>query len=122
MMSHCNANIANILKTMNRYYMPTMISLGLVGNSICILVFALTRLKSMPSCRMLASLAAVDLGAIFISLLHLVGGKATSSTNGACQILFYAYNVFCFLSVYFVCAFTLERYLAVRFPLRRLKW
>lgn len=41
--------------------------------------------------------------------------------NGWCQFFVYMMYVVSFLSVWFVTAFTIERYLIIRFPLRRHK-
>lgn len=110
------------MQSFNHYYIPLLVAAGLTGNFLSILVFKSTKLRNIPASQYLASLAVVDSGVLLIDLFNLSGGAALMSFNGWCQLILYANNVFCFLSVWFVVSFTTERFVAVRYPLHRLRW
>lgn len=119
---YCNNTLILHLKKFNKYYIPLIVLAGLTGNLLSISVFKSTKLRHIPATQYLASLAIVDCGVLFIDLFNLCGGTVLMSFNGWCQLLLYANNVFCFLSVWFVVSFTTERFVAVRYPLHRLRW
>lgn len=120
--SICNNTLIGQIKAFNSYYIPLLVFAGLTGNTLSILVFRSTKLKNIPASYYLGALALVDCGVLLIDLFNLTGGYELITLNGWCQFLFYANNVFCFLSVWFVVSFTMERFVAVRYPLHRLRW
>lgn len=118
----CNNAFINNVKAFNRYYMPIIIILGLTGNMLSIMVFMSTKLKRIPSSHCLTAMAVVDCSILLINSFHLLGGISLLQKNFWCQISQYVSSVLYFLSVWFVVSFTVERFVAVLFPLHRLRW
>lgn len=99
------------------YYTPILVYLGSVGNCLCIYVFRCPKLKKLSTSCYLSALAISDtvyLVALFIVWLTLVGIDIFNKT-GPCQVIVYVTAVCSFLSVWFVVAFTVERFVAVRY-------
>ena len=95
---------------------------GLVGNLLSCVVFLNTHLKMRSSSYYLAALAAADFG--FLATLLLVWlnsnvGIQVFNKDGWCQGLVYISSVCGFLSVWLIVAFTVERFIAVQYPLHR---
>lgn len=109
------------LEFFNCYYLALVIVTGVVGNSLSFLVFTRTNLKLRSSSYYLAALALADLG--FILTLLVVWLKHFDvdlfSWNGWCQAMVYGGSVCSCLSVWLTVAFTLERLIAVQYPLQR---
>jgi hypothetical protein len=102
-------------------YSLTLIVLGSIGNCISVLVFFTTKLKKLSSSFYLAALAISDTGfliALFMTWLN-SSGVPLFRTSGLCEINVYLTYVCSFLSAWLVVAFTVERFIAVRHPLRR---
>lgn len=102
-------------------YSLTLIVLGSLGNFISVLVFFTTKLKKLSSSFYLAALAISDTGfliALFMAWLNSFG-VPLFSTSGLCEMNLYLTYVCSFLSAWLVVAFTVERFIAVRHPLRR---
>ena len=102
-------------------YSLTLIVLGSIGNCISVLVFFTTKLKKLSSSFYLAALAISDTGflvALFMAWLNSIG-VPLFSISGLCEMHTYLTYVCSFLSAWLVVAFTVERFIAVRHPLRR---
>ena len=103
---------------LHRYVVPIIIAIGLVGNTICFVVFMTSPLKRISTSVYLAALAFSDTG----FLICLAVGWLESfrlrlfHTEGICQMTVYASFVFSFTSIWFVNAFTTEMYIAVFHP------
>lgn len=85
-------------------------------------VFLNTHLKMRSSSYYLAALSAADFG--FLATLLLVWlnnnvGVQVYNKDGWCQGLVYISSVCSFLSVWLIVAFTVERFIAVQYPLHR---
>ncbi|KAJ9590325.1 hypothetical protein L9F63_027836, partial [Diploptera punctata] len=111
-----------VLEFFHLYYIPTIILIGLVGNLLSCVVFLNTHLKMRSSSYYLAALAAADFG--FLATLLLVWfnsniGVEVFNKDGWCQGLVYISSVCSFLSVWLIVAFTVERFIAVQYPLHR---
>ncbi|XP_069680488.1 thyrotropin-releasing hormone receptor-like [Periplaneta americana] len=114
--------LLGLLDFFHLYYMPAIILIGLVGNLLSCVVFLNTHLKMRSSSYYLAALAVADFG--FLATLLLVWlnsnvGVEVFNKDGWCQGLVYISSVCSFLSVWLIVAFTVERFIAVQYPLHR---
>jgi hypothetical protein len=111
-----------LLDFFHLYYIPFIILLGLVGNLLSCVVFVKTHLKLRSSSYYLAALAIADFG--FLTSLLLVWlnnmlGWRVFNKDGWCETLVYVSAVCSSLSVWLIVAFTIERFIAVQYPLHR---
>uniref|UniRef100_A0A8D8UM52 Neuropeptides capa receptor n=1 Tax=Cacopsylla melanoneura TaxID=428564 RepID=A0A8D8UM52_9HEMI len=114
--------LLSIIDLFSVYYIPVIAFVGLVGNALSCIVFLNTHLKLRSSSYYLAALAMAD----FSYLSVLLFGWSDNNMNlevfnreGWCQTLVYLSSVFSFLSVWLIVAFTVERFIAVQYPLHR---
>lgn len=111
-----------ILELNHTYYLPTLIVIGVIGNILSCVVFLTTHLRMRSSSYYLAALACADLGflvALFIVWLSSAVDVPIFHVNGFCQFIVYLSSVCGFLSVWLIVAFTVERFIAVQYPLHR---
>lgn len=110
-----------IIHSFDIYVIPVILMFGIVGNVISFCVFMFTFMRQMSSCVYLSGLCLSDIG-------FLLCAAASWSDNinlriyhkpGICQFFVYFTYITSFLSVWYVVAFSLERYLAVKFPFKR---
>lgn len=102
-------------------YTPILVHLGILGNGMSVVVFFRTKLRKLSSSYYLSALAISDsifLMALFIVWLSMVDVDLFNQ-HGSCQLVVYITGVCSFLSVWLVLAFTIERFVAVRYPLLR---
>lgn len=102
-------------------YMPIIVHLGLLGNCLSVCVFFGTKLRRASSSIYLGALAISDSGflvTIFIVWLNTFDVHLFNK-SGFCQFFVYFGSLCSFLSVWLVVAFTIERYVAVKYPLHR---
>ncbi len=105
----------------NFYYLAIIIIFGMVGNTLSFLVFTRTHLKLRSSSYYLAALALADLGFLLTLLVVWLNhvGVDLFNRQGFCQALVYGSSVCSCLSVWLTVAFTIERLIAVQYPLQR---
>ena len=110
-----------VTKILDMYFVPFIIMVGLVGNTLSFLVFVRTRLRRLSASVYLAALALSDNGFLLCVLVSWSTnvGVALYNTMGWCQAFVYLSYVCSFLSVWYVIGFTVERYIAVCFPFQR---
>lgn len=103
------------------YYIPTLVLTGTIGNILSVLVFFKTKLRKLSSSHYLAALGFSDTCFLLIVLMNWlnVAGVTLSNQHFFCQTFIYMSGVCSFLSVWFVVAFTVERFIAVLYPLKR---
>ncbi|XP_014486284.1 PREDICTED: thyrotropin-releasing hormone receptor [Dinoponera quadriceps] len=110
-----------VLHNIQVYYTPILVHLGLLGNILSVCVFFGTKLRRASSSIYLGALAISDSG--FLVMVCLVWLNEFNihlfNESGYCQSIVYVSAVCSFLSVWLVVAFTVERYVAVKYPLRR---
>lgn len=106
---------------LTHYYTPALVLIGTTGNILSVIVFFKTKLRKLSSSYYLAALGISDtcflLGA-FVSWLNYYNINIYNR-NYYCQFFTYVSGLCSFLSVWFVVAFTVERYIAVLYPLKR---
>ncbi|GJQ83087.1 hypothetical protein Trydic_g20099 [Trypoxylus dichotomus] len=110
------------LELLYKYYIPVMIFVGLIGNFLSCVVFLTTYLKMRSSSYYLAALAIADFA--FLIVLTIVNCSFNGifeifNKEGWCQFLVYISSVASILSVWLIVAFTVERFVAVQYPLQR---
>ena len=106
---------------MDLYVLPIVVLIGLIGNTLSYAVFRGSYLRRYSSNVYLAALAWSDnifLLCVLLSWTYLIGLDIYNK-EGWCQSLVYFTYVTSFLSVWYVVAFSIERYIAVCFPLKR---
>ncbi|KAK9499344.1 hypothetical protein O3M35_002395 [Rhynocoris fuscipes] len=111
----------NIVHTFQLYYTPILVLFGSLGNCLSVIVFFSTKLKKLSSSYYLSALAISDTGVLFFTFTSWLSLFEVSLFNkhGLCQLSVYLMQVCSFLSVWFIVAFTVERFIAVRYPLKR---
>ncbi|KAJ1529235.1 hypothetical protein ONE63_006037 [Megalurothrips usitatus] len=114
--------LTEVVEFLHQYYVPAIIVIGLVGNLLSCIVFLNTHLRLRSSSYYLAALAVADFG--FLAVLVLVWmdsvhGVQMFEKEGWCQVITYVSTVCGFLSVWLIVAFTVERFIAVQYPLHR---
>ncbi|XP_029160713.1 thyrotropin-releasing hormone receptor-like isoform X2 [Nylanderia fulva] len=110
-----------LLQDIQRYYTPILVHFGLLGNCLSVCVFFGTKLRYSSSSIYLGALAISDtifLVTIFVVWLSMVHVDLFNRW-GFCQFFIYLSTLCSFLSVWLVVTFTVERYVAVKWPLRR---
>ncbi|EEB18901.1 class A rhodopsin-like G-protein coupled receptor GPRnna16, putative [Pediculus humanus corporis] len=110
-----------ILEKIELYYVPFLVAFGTVGNWLSVVVFFSTKLRKLSSSFYLAALAISDTGfllIIFVSWLNMIDISIFNQPI-FCELSVYLSSVCSFLSVWFVVAFTVERFIAVGYPLKR---
>ncbi|KAL0106917.1 hypothetical protein PUN28_015439 [Cardiocondyla obscurior] len=117
----CNHQTDPFLYNLQLYYTPILVFLGLLGNCLSMCVFFGTKLRYSSSSIYLGVLAISDSGFLIIVFVTWLKMVLVDLFNrpGFCQFFTFLAYFFSFLSVWFVVAFTIERYIAVRWPLRR---
>lgn len=116
-----SGNFTGTIELFQYYFTPVLVYLGSVGNGISVYVFFATKLRKLSSSYYLAALAISDnifLCMLFFLWLSMVGVDVYNKPV-MCQIMNYLTGVCSFLSVWLVFAFTVERFVAVRYPLLR---
>ena len=112
------------------YFTPVIFIIGIVGNSISLMVFVCKSMRHLSASMYLASLSASDLMVLIFYVLTewLTRGIPVLSpdsrvtfmhVNGVCHVIMYFHYVSRFLSAWLVVAFTMERYIGVCHPLHR---
>lgn len=103
------------------YYTPLVCSMGTLGNIVSVLVFFRTRLRKLSSSYYLSALCISDTGFLAVNFLLWLNlfNINIYARNGFCQLFTFLSGFCSALSVWFVVAFTIERFIAVIYPLKR---
>ena len=112
--------IQRTTKLLRNIWIPSIVLIGLIGNTLSLLVFSARNMKHSSSSTFLAALALVD--NVFLLNLGLIwiDGEFYNILRFpmACEMIMFVTYVTAFLSVWFVVGFTTERFVAICFPLR----
>lgn len=103
------------------YYTPLITFTGSIGNILSILVFFRTKLRKLSSSYYLAALGVSDTGFLLVNFFQWLNffDIHLYNTDILCQLFTFLSGLCAALSVWFVVAFTVERFIAVLYPLRR---
>ncbi|CAH1982450.1 unnamed protein product [Acanthoscelides obtectus] len=121
----CPTHVAQVsfyVDVLELYYVPILILVGFVGNLLTCLVLMTTHLKMRSSSYYLSALAVADTGYLLSLLVEYYSSHHTTNpyhTEASCEMRIYFAYVFSFLSVWLTVAFTVERFIAVQYPLKR---
>ena len=110
-----------VLNVLQLYYTPLIVVLGVCGNIASMLVLFLTKLRGQSSSFYLSALAASDTGFLLTQLVGWLEEVKLPlfSQPVVCQLTQYVANCCSLTSAWFVVAFTVERFVAVCYPLHR---
>ena len=108
------------IKIMRNIFVPVIVAVGLLGNTLSLMVFSTKSMRKTSSTVFLASLAFVDNTFLVCLLITWIDGEINSIlvTDLSCQLLIYTTYVASCLSVWFIVCFTFERFIAICFPLK----
>lgn len=103
------------------YYTPLLTVTGTIGNIVSVMVFFRTRLRKLSSSYYLSALCISDTGFLIVNFLLWLSlfNINIYNRNGCCQLFTFLSGFCSALSVWFVVAFTIERFIAVIYPLKR---
>lgn len=103
------------------YYTPFITFSGTIGNVLSVLVFVRTKLKKLSSSYYLAALSISDTGYLICCFTQWINTFNINIYNrdGFCQVFTFLSSMCTALSAWLVVAFTVERFIAVRYPLKR---
>lgn len=116
----CDA-IAPVFDFINRFYVA-IIFFGLAGNLLSFTVFLKTSSKMRSSSYYPAAWSITDfifLTALLFVWIHFNLGWNTFNRHGWCELVVYTSSVCSSLSAWLIVAYTVERFIAVRYPLQR---
>ncbi|GJQ83088.1 hypothetical protein Trydic_g20100 [Trypoxylus dichotomus] len=114
--------VEHYLNLLHRYYIPVMIFVGLIGNFLSCLVFLTTYLNMRSSSYYLAALAIADIAYLLVLTMDNFNTTLLPdlyNRDGWCQAMIYISTVASSLSVWLIVAFTVERFIAIQYPLKR---
>ncbi|XP_033331947.1 C-C chemokine receptor type 1 isoform X3 [Megalopta genalis] len=113
--------IENVFRGLQFYYTPILVYLGTLGNCLSVIVFFGTKLCQYSSSVYLAALAISDTGflvSVFVVWLNMLE-VGLFNRPGFCQFFIYLTTLCSFMSVWLVVVFTIERFIAVQYPMYR---
>lgn len=102
---------------------PIIVTLGVAANTLALVVYVASRLRSVSCSIYLASLAITDSGFLICLFSRwLFGMYPTNLSSRFCPINYYFTGVFSLVSTVCVLSCTLERYVATCWPLHKKIW
>lgn len=117
--------LANVVSEWMRLYIqPLLFGLGIIGNTLSFLTLRITKLRKSTTCYYMSVLATLDWFVMwFILIFYLERFDFAAIYQGwTCRVVFFAFYIVIFFDVLILVAMTLEKYIAVRFPLKAISW
>ncbi|ESO84010.1 hypothetical protein LOTGIDRAFT_108311, partial [Lottia gigantea] len=114
------SQFALTLHNINYYSYPIIVVLGSIGNILAYLIFTKTRLKQVSSARFLAAIAVTDTGFLwtfFLTVLQMYYRQNLLTYVGVCQLVMFLNCGFTFLSIWYMVALVVDRFIALYFPI-----
>ncbi|KAL3852231.1 hypothetical protein ACJMK2_015901 [Sinanodonta woodiana] len=111
--------IVEISQLIRNISLPLIAIIGFLGNTVSLIVFTVSGLKSRSSSKFLSSLALTDNVILISILLSWIDGSFYNIflTKAGCMLFNYLTYISSFLSVWFIVGFTTERFFAIGYPL-----
>lgn len=105
---------------LHSYYTPLIMVTGSIGNIFSVVVFFRTKLRKLSSSYYLAALGISDTVFLLMNFIPwFPSGAELQSNDFVCKLTTFLCGVSSVLSAWFVVAFTIERFIAVLYPLKR---
>ena len=107
------------------YYLPVILAAGLIGNTLSFIVMIQPQNRVKSFCIYACALAVSDSLMLVNSALYYYKTDISSLSNwrGAeCPLFVYFFHVFPVYGVWVIVCMTLDRYVAIRHPLRNILW
>ncbi|XP_046382002.1 P2Y purinoceptor 1-like [Haliotis rufescens] len=104
------------------YGYPVILTMGTIGNVLAYVIFTRTRLKKVSSVQYLAALAITDTGFLWTSFLTPLYGYYKVPIiiqDGLCQFMTFLNYVFTFLSIWYLVALVVEKFIGVYWPMQK---
>ena len=105
------------------YYVPFIVTAGLIGNILSFIVMTQPQNRVVSFCIYLSALAVGDSLMLVTSVLYWIQTELSKQPwRGIyCQLLYYFFHAFSFYGVWVIIFMTVDRYVAIRFPLRNFR-
>ena len=107
-----------LIKDLHLFYSPIIIGLGLLGNTLTWLIFLRSRLRGLSSSHYLAAIVIVNtiyLLSLLIQWLSVYGPDLYNRPVW-CQFVRFINSTSSFLSVWYLTAFAVDRYICICWP------
>ncbi|XP_012215830.1 thyrotropin-releasing hormone receptor [Linepithema humile] len=113
----------HVVEHIKQYYIPTFLWLCVLGNVLCVCVLLGTKLRYNSSSIYLGALAMSDSGVLTAAFLMWLGWMQIIHYKVWLYVFLFGLRwLFCFLSIWIVVAFTVQRYVVIKWPLLRRSW
>ncbi|KAL8596487.1 hypothetical protein ACOMHN_044025 [Nucella lapillus] len=112
-----------IASYIDRIYVPFLVSVGLVFNSLCFVTFVFTSLRTTSTCVYMAAIAVLD-SIVLVHALCVMVRRYLGQTifymgsNWTCGFQFFLFYFTVHLDVLVLLAMTVDRFIVVKFPLK----
>ncbi|XP_071100698.1 probable G-protein coupled receptor B0563.6 [Haliotis cracherodii] len=105
-------------------YAPICSILGIVGNTLSFIVLLSSNMRNTTSYLYMAALSCTDTIVLILNILFMVTKFPDQEifNRGTCGLIFFLMYFSIHYNVFLMCTMTIERYIAVKFPLHAPKW
>ena len=110
--------LLEVIGNLKLIYRPLIISVGIIGNTLTFLIFLCSRLRSLSSSHYLAAIVIVNTLYLLSLFIHWLGlfGFDTYNKPGLCQFFKFINEASGFLSIWYLTAFAVDRYICICWP------